>query len=135
MRFILSDKFDFHKINNLSTAVHAFASCILSFSIEETLSDVVFSCWPVCFVLVWQFSPKSNHKAPSVELKEPSPFATLLIFYPNSSVAVSSDRFNRGSRKNSLFMEKIVLVATTRTQKETSNTFDSFSRLLSLSRH
>ena len=36
--FILSDKFDFHMINNLLIAVHAFASRILmSFSVEETL--------------------------------------------------------------------------------------------------
>ena len=38
LRFILSDKFDFHIINNPSIAVHAFASHVLiSFSVHETL--------------------------------------------------------------------------------------------------
>ena len=38
LRFILSDKSDFHMINNLSVAVHDFASCILtSFSVDEML--------------------------------------------------------------------------------------------------
>ena len=37
-RFILSDKSDFHMTDNLSIAVHAFASHVLiSFSVEETL--------------------------------------------------------------------------------------------------
>ena len=36
--FILSDKFDFHMIDHLLTAVHAFTSHILmSFSVDETL--------------------------------------------------------------------------------------------------
>ena len=36
--FILSDRLDFHMNNNLSIAVHVFASCILmSFSVDETL--------------------------------------------------------------------------------------------------
>ena len=38
LHFILSNKFDLHIINNLSTAVHAFASSILmSFSVNEML--------------------------------------------------------------------------------------------------
>ena len=38
LRFILSDKSDFHMIDNLSIAVYAFASRILmSFSIDEML--------------------------------------------------------------------------------------------------
>ena len=38
LRFILSDKFDFHMINNLSMAIHTFTSHILmSFSVDETL--------------------------------------------------------------------------------------------------
>ena len=37
--FISSDRFDFHMINNLSIAVHTFASRILiSFSVDETLN-------------------------------------------------------------------------------------------------
>ena len=70
--------------------------------------------------------------APFVELKEPPLFATLWILDLNSSVLVSSEQSNCGSwlgwvphQKESQFMKKIVLVATTRTQKETSNTFDS----------
>ena len=35
--FILSDRSDFHMINNLSIAAHAFSSRILSFSVDETL--------------------------------------------------------------------------------------------------
>ena len=38
LHFMLSDRFDFHMINNLSIAVHAFASCVLiSFSVDEIL--------------------------------------------------------------------------------------------------
>ena len=38
LRFILSDKFDFYMIDNLSISIHAFASRILmSFSVYETL--------------------------------------------------------------------------------------------------
>ena len=38
LRFILSDRFDFHMIENLSIAVHAFVSGILvSFSVDRTL--------------------------------------------------------------------------------------------------
>ena len=38
MRFILSDKFDFHMMDNLSIAVYAFASrTFISFSVDERL--------------------------------------------------------------------------------------------------
>ena len=38
LRFVLSDKSDFHMISNLSIAITALASCMLmSFSVEETL--------------------------------------------------------------------------------------------------
>ena len=38
VRFILSDRSDFHMINNLSIVVHAFASRVyMSFSVDETL--------------------------------------------------------------------------------------------------
>ena len=38
IRFILSDRFDFHTIDDLSITVHAFASRILmSFSVDEML--------------------------------------------------------------------------------------------------
>ena len=38
LRFILSEKSDFHMIDNLSIAVHVSASLILmSFSVDETL--------------------------------------------------------------------------------------------------
>ena len=38
LRFISSDKFDVHKIDNLSIAVHAFASgTMMSFSVDEML--------------------------------------------------------------------------------------------------
>ena len=38
LRFILSVRSDFHMIDNLSIAVHAFVSCIsMSFSVDETL--------------------------------------------------------------------------------------------------
>ena len=38
LRFILSDRFDFHMIDNLSIEVHAFPSRILmSLSVDETL--------------------------------------------------------------------------------------------------
>ena len=38
LRFILSDKFDFHMIDNLSIAVHAFTSGILIlFSVDKML--------------------------------------------------------------------------------------------------
>ena len=38
LRFILLDKSDFHMIDNLLIAVHAFASCtMMSFSVDETL--------------------------------------------------------------------------------------------------
>ena len=38
LRFILSDRSDFHMTNNLSIAVHAFASHVLtSFSVDEML--------------------------------------------------------------------------------------------------
>ena len=38
LHFISSNKFDFHKIDNQSIAVHAFASRILMlFSVDETL--------------------------------------------------------------------------------------------------
>ena len=42
MRFILSERFDFHMIDNLSKALHAFASCVLmSFSVDERLLHVL----------------------------------------------------------------------------------------------
>ena len=38
LRFILSIRFDFHMIDSLSIAVHAFVSCVsMSFSFDETL--------------------------------------------------------------------------------------------------
>ena len=38
LHFILSDKSDFHMIDNLLRAVHAFGRCkLMSFSVEETL--------------------------------------------------------------------------------------------------
>ena len=38
LRFILSVRFDFHMIDSLSIAVHAFVSCVsMSFSVDETL--------------------------------------------------------------------------------------------------
>ena len=76
---------------------------------------------------VWTFSRKSNHMAPFVELKEPPLFATLWIFYSSSSILAPSDRFNLAgicAERKSGVMKKIALVATTRTQKETSNTLN-----------
>ena len=35
LRFILSDKYDFHLIGNLSIAVHSFASCTYIYKITE----------------------------------------------------------------------------------------------------
>ena len=41
-RFILSDRLDFHVIDNLSIAVHTFASPILiSLSVDETLPPLI----------------------------------------------------------------------------------------------
>ena len=38
LRFVLLDRFNFYMVDNLSIAVHAFASRILmSFSVDETL--------------------------------------------------------------------------------------------------
>ena len=38
LRFLLSDRSDFHMIHNISIAVHAFASSILMlFSVDKTL--------------------------------------------------------------------------------------------------
>ena len=38
LRFLLSDRFDFHMINNQSVAVHAFARhIVMLFSVDETL--------------------------------------------------------------------------------------------------
>ena len=42
LRFILSDRFDFHMTDNLSTADHAFASHVLmSFSVDENAASEV----------------------------------------------------------------------------------------------
>ena len=51
VRFILSDRSDFHMIESLSIAVYAFVSCVsMSFSVDETLlpSEWVSECACVC---------------------------------------------------------------------------------------
>ena len=87
--------------------------------------------------LLWQFSPESNHTAPFVELKEPPQFATLWIFLSERWCSSSFRTVQLWeliwlgfTPKEIAVYEKIVLVAITRTQKETSNTFNSRIRNL-----
>ena len=100
--------------------------------------------------LAWEFSPKSNHTAPFVELKKLPPFTTLRIFDPNSSVLVSLDHFNRGSqssfswnlrkKKNAVYGENSSCYDSQEHKKRVKQHFrfsynKTFSKLLSLSCH
>ena len=79
LRFILSDRYDFHMTDSLSIAIHAFATCVLmSFLVDKTLlprkvnlftsfRDIPFSVeisllWlkhinSVLFALTWRLMP------------------------------------------------------------------------------
>ena len=74
---------------------------------------------------LWQFSPESNRTFSLLSWRDHHypPSCEFFLSKRRHSNFLRSVQF--GWKEKSLFMEKIVLVATTRTQKETSNTFDS----------
>ena len=103
LRFILSDRFDFHMIKNQTIAVHAFASRILmSFSVHETL-------------LPRQVNLFSSFRAPQFSV-EMSPFLLKHIYFVLSAFtwrpmlsAACSRLCSRDSAKVDVFAKSSVI--------------------------
>ena len=130
----------FSKMKHAKSMLH---SQLLNHLLSDGLCDVGSSRWPVCLIhsgrnqITWLplLSWRNHHYSPRCKffLSEQRCFSFFRLVQQWESIWLGST-----PKEKSLFMEKIVLVATIRTLKETSNTFDSliinkFSRLLSLS--